>query len=50
VHKPMQTWLKAIDSLVPIGRGQWKLIIREKQTKKIVKTIHTILNQKQINP
>jgi F-type H+-transporting ATPase subunit alpha len=49
VHEPMQIGLKAIDSLVPIGRGQRKLIIRDKQTGKITKAIGTILNQKQIN-
>ncbi len=49
VHKPIQTWLKAIDSLVPIGRGQQELIIRDRQTGKTAITIDTILNQKQIN-
>jgi hypothetical protein len=41
--------LKAVDSLVPIGRGQRKLIIGNKQTGKIVIAIDTILNQKQIH-
>jgi F-type H+-transporting ATPase subunit alpha len=45
----MQTRLKAIDSLVPIGRGQRELIIRDKQIGKTAITIDTILNQKQIN-
>jgi len=45
----MQTGLKAVDSLVPISRGQRELIIRDKQIGKIVITIDTILNQKQIN-
>ncbi len=41
--------MKAIDSLVPIGRGQRELIIGDKQIRKIVIAIDTILNQKQIN-
>jgi F-type H+-transporting ATPase subunit alpha len=49
VHKSMQTGLKAVDSLVPIGRGQQELIIGDKQTRKTAITIDTILNQKQIN-
>jgi F-type H+-transporting ATPase subunit alpha len=49
VHKPMQIGLKVIDSLVPIGCGQQKLIIINIQTRKIVKAIDTILNQKKIN-
>ncbi len=49
VHEPMQIGLKAIDSLVPIGRGQWELIIRDRQTGKTAIAIDTILNQKQIN-
>ncbi len=49
VHKPMQIGLKVVDSLVPIGHGQQKLIIGDKQTGKIVITIVTILNQKQLN-
>ncbi len=44
LHRPMQTKLKVIDSLVPIGRGQRKLIIRNRQIGKTVITIDTILN------
>lgn len=46
VHEPMQTGLKAIDSLVPIGRGQRELIIGDRQTGKTAIAIDTILNQK----
>ncbi|KAG8386874.1 hypothetical protein BUALT_Bualt03G0194300 [Buddleja alternifolia] len=49
VHEPMQTGLKAVDSLVPIGRGQRKLIIGDRQTGKTAIAIDTILNQKQLN-
>src|SRR5246500_3560329 len=49
VHEPVQTGLKAIDSLVPIGRGQRELIIGDRQTGKTALAIDTILNQKQIN-
>ena len=49
VHEPVQTRLKAIDSLVPIGRGQRELIIGDRQTGKTALIIDTILNQKQIN-
>ncbi len=49
VHEPMQTGLKAIDSLVPIGRGQRELIIGDRQTGKTAVAIDTILNQKTIN-
>ncbi|MBV8538234.1 MAG: F0F1 ATP synthase subunit alpha, partial [Alphaproteobacteria bacterium] len=49
VHEPMQTGLKAIDSLVPIGRGQRELIIGDRQTGKTAVIIDTILNQKRIN-
>nr|WRW54000.1 ATP synthase subunit 1 [Pohlia nutans] len=49
VHEPMQTGLKAVDSLVPIGRGQRELIIGDRQTGKTAIAIDTILNQKQIN-
>src|SRR3546814_10098482 len=45
----MQTGLKAIDSLVPIGRGQRELIIGDRQTGKTAVAIDTILNQKGIN-
>ncbi|GKC01609.1 ATP1 protein [Tanacetum coccineum] len=49
VHEPMQTGLKAVDSLVPIGRGQRELIIGDRQTGKTATAIYTILNQKQMN-
>jgi F-type H+/Na+-transporting ATPase subunit alpha len=49
VHEPVQTGLKAIDSLVPIGRGQRELIIGDRQTGKTALVIDTILNQKQVN-
>ncbi|ERN01339.1 hypothetical protein AMTR_s00002p00257540 [Amborella trichopoda] len=49
VHEPMQTGLKAVDSSVPIGRGQRELIIGDRQTGKTAIAIDTILNQKQIN-
>jgi proton translocating ATP synthase F1 alpha subunit len=49
VHEPMQTGLKAVDSLVPIGRGQRELIIGDRQTGKTAIAIDTILNQKKIN-
>jgi F-type H+-transporting ATPase subunit alpha len=49
VHELMQTGLKAIDSLIPIGHGQRELIIGNRQTRKITIAIDTILNQKQIN-
>ncbi|HEY7689904.1 MAG TPA: F0F1 ATP synthase subunit alpha, partial [Dongiaceae bacterium] len=45
VHEPMQTGLKAIDSLVPVGRGQRELIIGDRQTGKTAVIIDTILNQ-----
>src|SRR5438034_9434616 len=48
-HEPVQTGMKAIDSLVPIGRGQRELIIGDRQTGKTAVAIDTILNQKQIN-
>jgi F-type H+-transporting ATPase subunit alpha len=46
VHEPMQTGLKAVDSLVPIGRGQRELIIGDRQTGKTAIAIDIILNQK----
>lgn len=46
VHEPMQTGIKAIDSMVPIGRGQRELIIGDRQTGKTAIAIDTILNQK----
>ena len=49
VHEPMQTGLKAIDSLVPVGRGQRELIIGDRQTGKTAVIIDTILNQKKVN-
>lgn len=47
VHEPMQTGIKAIDSLTPIGRGQRQLIIGDRQTGKTTIAIDTIINQKQ---
>ncbi len=49
VHEPMQTGLKAVDSLVPIGRGQRELIIGDRQTGKTAIAIDTICAQKAIN-
>ncbi|HEY5299705.1 MAG TPA: F0F1 ATP synthase subunit alpha, partial [Acetobacteraceae bacterium] len=49
VHEPMQTGLKAIDALIPIGRGQRELIIGDRQTGKTAVIIDTIINQKRIN-
>ena len=49
VNQPMQTGLKAIDSLIPIGRGQRELIIGDRQTGKTAIAIDTIINQKEIN-
>ena len=49
VKEPMQTGLKAIDALIPIGRGQRELIIGDRQTGKTAIAIDTILNQKKIN-
>nr|UPI48994.1 ATPase subunit 1 [Balanophora laxiflora] len=49
VHEPMQTGLKAVDGLVPIGRGQRELIIGDRQTGKTAIAIDTILNQRQMN-
>ncbi len=46
VHEPMQTGMKAIDSMIPIGRGQRELIIGDRQTGKTAIAIDTILNQK----
>ena len=45
----MQTGLKAIDSLIPVGRGQRELIIGDRQTGKTAIAIETIINQKTIN-
>merc|ERR1719219_2680880 len=49
VHEPMQTGLKAVDSLVPIGRGQRELIIGDRQTGKTAVALDTILNQIRFN-
>ena len=46
VHEPLQTGIKAIDSMIPIGRGQRELIIGDRQTGKTAIAIDTILNQK----
>ncbi len=46
VHEPMQTGLKAIDSMIPIGRGQRELIIGDRQTGKTAIAVDTIINQK----
>ena len=46
VHEPMQTGIKAIDALIPIGRGQRELIIGDRQTGKTAVALDTILNQK----
>jgi len=50
VHEPLQTGIKAIDCLLPIGRGQRELIIGDRQTGKSTIAIDTILNQKANNP
>ena len=49
VHQPLQTGIKAIDAMVPIGRGQRELIIGDRQTGKTAVAIDTILNQKDQN-
>jgi F-type H+-transporting ATPase subunit alpha len=49
VHEPMQTGLKAIDALIPIGRGQRELVIGDRQTGKTALIVDTIINQKSIN-
>lgn len=49
VHEPMQTGLKVVDALIPIGRGQRELIIGDRQTGKTAIILDTILNQKHIN-
>ena len=49
VHEPVQTGLKAIDALVPVGRGQRELIIGDRQTGKSAIAIDTFINQKQAN-
>jgi F-type H+-transporting ATPase subunit alpha len=49
VHEPMQTGLKAIDSLIPVGRGQRELIIGDRQTGKTAIALDTFINQKPLN-
>ena len=49
VNQPMQTGLKAIDALIPVGRGQRELIIGDRQTGKTAIAVDTILNQKNTN-
>jgi F-type H+-transporting ATPase subunit alpha len=49
VHEPVQTGLKALDALVPIGRGQRELIIGDRQTGKTAVALDTFINQKQVN-
>ena len=49
VHEPMATGIKAVDTLIPIGRGQRELIIGDRQTGKTAIALDTILNQKSIN-
>jgi F-type H+-transporting ATPase subunit alpha len=49
VHEPLQTGLKAVDSMIPIGRGQRELIIGDRQTGKTALALDTIINQKGLN-
>ncbi|MEL6423795.1 MAG: F0F1 ATP synthase subunit alpha, partial [Pseudomonadota bacterium] len=49
VHEPVQTGLKAVDALIPVGRGQRELIIGDRQTGKTAIAIDTFLNQKSVN-
>ncbi|MGJ8544311.1 MAG: F0F1 ATP synthase subunit alpha [Sulfitobacter sp.] len=49
VHEPMATGLKAVDSMIPIGRGQRELIIGDRQTGKTAVALDAMLNQKQVN-
>ncbi|HEY1722747.1 MAG TPA: F0F1 ATP synthase subunit alpha [Magnetospirillaceae bacterium] len=49
VHEPMSTGLKAIDALIPVGRGQRELVIGDRQTGKTAILIDTIINQKRMN-
>jgi F-type H+-transporting ATPase subunit alpha len=49
VHEPMQTGLKAVDALIPVGKGQRELIIGDRQTGKTAIALDTMLNQKSIN-
>lgn len=50
VHEPLQTGLKAIDSMIPIGRGQRELVIGDRQTGKTALLVDTIINQKHADP
>ena len=49
VHEPMQTGLKAVDALIPIGRGQRELVIGDRQTGKTALALDTIINQRSVN-
>jgi F-type H+-transporting ATPase subunit alpha len=49
VHEPVQTGIKAIDAMIPVGRGQRELVIGDRQTGKTAICIDTILNQKEVN-
>ncbi len=49
VHEPMQSGVKAIDALVPVGRGQRELVIGDRQTGKTAVAVDTIINQKTVN-
>jgi len=49
VHEPVQTGLKALDALVPIGRGQRELIIGDRQTGKTAVALDTFINQREVN-
>ena len=49
VHEPVQTGIKSVDTLIPIGRGQRELIIGDRQTGKTAIAVDAILNQKQVN-
>ncbi|MGZ8349001.1 MAG: HAS-barrel domain-containing protein, partial [Allosphingosinicella sp.] len=49
VHEPVQTGLKALDTLVPIGRGQRELIIGDRQTGKTAVALDTFINQREVN-
>ena len=49
VHEPVQTGIKAIDSMIPIGRGQRELVIGDRQTGKTAICVDAILNQKDVN-
>src|SRR5690606_5612333 len=47
VHEPLQSGIKAIDAMIPVGRGQRQLIIGDRQTGKTTVAVDTIINQKQ---